>query len=330
MESEFWMFHPCQSWQEDSKCWCDDWSSQKWSFVLVCNFWGTCSKHWIKFHEQGKSTDSKFQLSRNCYIPLFFKSLTFYIQIQYVRDTPISDNSLGLASIQDSAGPLRLKEDDLVANTILEKASDWTSPKPLLMALLQRLIQEMSLPFANQVIMAALKHDQGNLQFGNIICKVLLDISCTLSVFTRCFIIWLLGKESFLEISREIIIVPNDNHDRLWCHCTVWSDYKCLYIFIFENNFIYLVLNEAQQSQDDKWTSFLEKNDLLDVSFLFKLLVFWSRDFWKRNKLNEDNCASIRYVICSMIMNNTDARTYVLKICTQNLISVALNQGNHG
>lgn len=101
-------------------------------------------------------------------------------------------------------------------------------------------------------------------------------------------------------------------------------------LFIFENNFLFLVLNEAQQSQDDKWTSFLEKNDLLDVSFLFKLLVFWSRDFWKRNKLNEDNCASIRYVICSMIMNNTDARTYILKICTQNLISVALNQGNHG
>ena len=101
-------------------------------------------------------------------------------------------------------------------------------------------------------------------------------------------------------------------------------------LFIFENYVIFLVLNEAQQSQDDKWTSFLEKNDLLDVSFLFKLLVFWSRDFWKRNKLNEDNCAGIRYVICSMIMNNTDARTYILKICTQNLISVALNQGNHG
>ena len=78
-----------------------------------------------------------------------------------------------------------MKEDDLVANTILEKASDWTSPKPLLMALLQRLIQEMSLPFANQVIMAALKHDQGNLQFDQILCKVLLDISCTFCLFLR-------------------------------------------------------------------------------------------------------------------------------------------------
>ena len=78
-----------------------------------------------------------------------------------------------------------MKEDDLVANTILEKASDWTSPKPLLMALLQRLIQEMSLPFANQVIMAALKHDQGNLKFGQILCKVLLDISCTFCLFSR-------------------------------------------------------------------------------------------------------------------------------------------------
>ena len=83
-----------------------------------------------------------------------------FFQVQCVRDTQISDNSLGLASIQDPAGPLRTKDDDLVANTILEKASDWTSPKPLLMALLQRLIQEMSLPFANQVIMAALKHEQ--------------------------------------------------------------------------------------------------------------------------------------------------------------------------
>ena len=80
--------------------------------------------------------------------------------MQYVRDTQISDNSLGLASIQDPAGPIKNKDEDLVTNTILEKASDWTSPKPLLMALLQRLIQEMSLPFANQVIMAALKHDQ--------------------------------------------------------------------------------------------------------------------------------------------------------------------------
>lgn len=105
-----------------------------------------------------------------------------------------------------------MKEDDLVANTILEKASDWTSPKPLLMALLQRLIQEMSLPFANQVIMAALKHDQGNWQFGQLICKVLLDISCTLFVFTRCFIN-LLGKIFFLEISslyRMIIMIGFD------------------------------------------------------------------------------------------------------------------------
>ena len=127
----------------------------------------------------------------------FFKSLTFYIQIQCVRDTPISDNSLGLASIQDPAGPLRLKEDDLVANTILEKASDWTSPKPLLMALLQRLIQEMSLPFANQVIMAALKHDQGNLQSGQILCKVLLDISCTLSSLFVVTVSWCLQPLAF-------------------------------------------------------------------------------------------------------------------------------------
>ena len=93
-----------------------------------------------------------------------------------------------MASIQDPAGPLRTKEDDLVANTILEKASDWTSPKPLLMALLQRLIQEMSLPFANQVIMAALKHDQGNLQ----ICRVVHGISSS-SNLMRWFNL-LLGK----------------------------------------------------------------------------------------------------------------------------------------
>ena len=89
-------------------------------------------------------------------------------------------------------------------------------------------------------------------------------------------------------------------------------------------------MNDLEQAQDDKWISFLEKNNLLDVSFLFKLLVFWSRDFWKRNRLNEEHCSSIRHVICSVIMNNPNAKTYILKICTQNLISVALNQGNHG
>ena len=68
-------------------------------------------------------------------------------KIQYIRDSQIGDLSLGLASIQDPRGPLRKKEDDLIADTILEKASDWTSTKPVLMALLQRLLHEMVLPF---------------------------------------------------------------------------------------------------------------------------------------------------------------------------------------
>jgi hypothetical protein len=110
-----------------------------------------------------------------------------------------------------------MKEDDLVANTILEKASDWTSPKPLLMALLQRLIQEMSLPFANQIIIAALKHDQGNLQFGQIIFKAVLGILCSCD-FKRWFLYSHLGKKIK---SIEIIILQNNNLDRLCWHCIV-------------------------------------------------------------------------------------------------------------
>ena len=44
-------------------------------------------------------------------------------KIQYIRDSQIGDLSLGLASIQDPRGPLRKKDDDLVADTIMEKAS---------------------------------------------------------------------------------------------------------------------------------------------------------------------------------------------------------------
>ena len=104
----------------------------------------------------------------------------------------------------------------------------------------------------------------------------------------------------------------------------------CILNIYFSFNYECYEFLEFQENHDEKWLTFLEKSDLLDISFLFKLLVFWSRDFWKRIKLNEDNCASIRHVICSVIMNNANARTYILKICTQNLISVALNQGNHG
>ena len=82
----------------------------------------------------------------------------------FEKQTLISISILGLASIQDPKGPLRLRDDDLVADTILERASDWTSSTQLLLALLKRHLMEMSLPLANQVLMAALKqHDHPNM-----------------------------------------------------------------------------------------------------------------------------------------------------------------------
>ena len=168
-------------------------------------------------------------------------------KIQCVRDSQIGDLSLGLASLQDPKGPLRKKEDDLVADTILEKASDWTSTRPLLMALLRRLMQEISLPFANQVVMAALKNH-----------------------------------------------APFPYHD------------------------------------NDKYLAWLEKNELADITFLFKLLVFWSRNIWKRSSLSDDNCSRIRHVICSVIRLDEKAKKHILKVCTQNLMCIALLQGSLG
>ena len=160
----------------------------------------------------------------------------------------------GLASIQDPKGPLRLRDDDLVADTILERASDWTSSTQLLLALLKRHLMEMSLPLANQVIMAALKQ--------------------------------------------------HDNHEA----------------------------NTMPKPDDDKWIEFLGKNGLKEVSFLFKLLVFWSRNIWKRSKSSEDNCKSIRSAICHIINNaqDTSAKTKILKLATQNLMNMALNRGTLG
>lgn len=177
-----------------------------------------------------------------------FIGLSSCNKVQCVRDSQIGDLSLGLASIQDPRGPLRKKDDDLVADTILEKASDWTSPKSLLTALLQRLVQESALPFANQIVMAAMK-------------------------------------------------IPDEN--RL-------------------GNF------------HEKWMRFLGKCRLLDVGFLFKLLVFWSRNIWKRSQLSEGHCKTIRKIICSVIGQDANAKSYVLKICTQNLMNLAMNQGSLG
>ena len=149
----------------------------------------------------------------------------------------------GLASIQDPKGPLRHKDDDLVTDTILERASDWTSSTQLLLALLKRLLTETTLPFANQVIIAALK-----------------------------------------------------NH----------------------------------QKSHQKWVEFLDKNLLNDVSYLFKLLVFWSRNIWKRSKSSEDNCNRIRTIICHIIQDKTESKSKILKLCTQNLMNMALNNGTLG
>jgi hypothetical protein len=143
-------------------------------------------------------------------------------KVQYVRDSLIGDLSLGLASIQDPRGPLRTHEEDFVADAIMERASDWTTPNRLLMALLQRLIYEMVLPFANQVIMSCLRP----------VCPTFIDV----------------------------------------------------------------IIKQTQ-----KWTMFLMNNKLADVDFLFKMLIFWSRNIWRRSKISEENCVAIRSAICSLI-----------------------------
>lgn len=168
-------------------------------------------------------------------------------KLQCVRDSQIGDLSLGLASIQDPKGPLRTKEDDLIADSILEKASDWTCSKNILFALLQRLILENVLPYSNQVVMSAMA-----------------------------------------------------------------------------------TAKAAQNSpSDDKWMAFLAKNKLTSIDLLFRQLVFWSRNMWKRSKLSEDNCALIRRVICAMVKGDASAKGLVLKICSQNLVIIALNQGSN-
>ena len=116
-----------------------------------------------------------------------------------------------------------------MADTIMEKASDWTSSKPLLMALLQRLLHEMALPYSNQIIMSVLKHAS------------------------------------------------------------------------------------SMVGQHDKVMSFLRKNHLNDVDLLFQLLIFWSRNIWKRSKLSEDNCEYIRKAIINIMLDNSEEKTKLLK-----------------
>ena len=115
---------------------------------------------------------------------------------------------------------------------------DWTSSKPLLMALLQRLLHEMALPFSNQIIMAVLKH------------------GCS------------------------------------------------------------MVKNQ------DMWLNFLKKNHLNNVNLLFRMLIFWSRNIWKRNKLSEENCEHIRDTILDIIKEDEEEKNKLLKVCSQNLVGI--------
>ena len=115
---------------------------------------------------------------------------------------------------------------------------DWTSSKPLLMALLQRLLHEMALPFSNQIIMAVLKH------------------GCS------------------------------------------------------------MVKNQ------DMWLNFLKKNHLNNVNLLFRMLIFWSRNIWKRNKLSEENCEHIRDTILDIIKEDEEGKNKLLKVCSQNLVGI--------
>ena len=65
--------------------------------------------------------------------------------------------------------------------------------------------------------------------------------------------------------------------------------------------------------QHDKVMSFLRKNHLNDVDLLFQLLIFWSRNIWKRSKLSEDNCEYIRKAIINIMLDNSEEKTKLLK-----------------
>ena len=112
-----------------------------------------------------------------------------------------------MASIQDPKGPLRLRDDDLVADTILERASDWTSSTQLLLALLKRHLMEMSLPLANQVLMAALKqHDHPNMD------KWLEFLGKNgLKEVSFCSNFWSFGRETFGNGVKVAKIIANQS-----------------------------------------------------------------------------------------------------------------------
>ena len=101
---------------------------------------------------------------------------------------------------------------------------------------------------------------------------------------------------------------------------------------MFSNQIIMAVLKHgcSMIKSQDKWLNFLKKNNLNNVDLLFRLLIFWSRNIWKRSKLSENNCEYIRKVILNIISESSEEKTKLIKVCSQNLVSLALNKGSLG
>ena len=92
----------------------------------------------------------------------------------------------------------------------------------------------------------------------------------------------------------------------------------------FSNQIIMAVLKHgcSMVKNQDLWLNFLKKNHLNNVNLLFRMLIFWSRNIWKRNKLSEENCEHIRDTILDIIKEDEEGKNKLLKVCSQNLVGI--------
>ena len=92
----------------------------------------------------------------------------------------------------------------------------------------------------------------------------------------------------------------------------------------FSNQIIMAVLKHgcSMVKNQDMWLNFLKKNHLNNVNLLFRMLIFWSRNIWKRNKLSEENCEHIRDTILDIIKEDEEGKNKLLKVCSQNLVGI--------
>lgn len=92
----------------------------------------------------------------------------------------------------------------------------------------------------------------------------------------------------------------------------------------FSNQIIMAVLKHgcSMVKNQDMWLNFLKKNHLNNVNLLFRMLIFWSRNIWKRNKLSEENCEHIRDTILDIIKEDEEEKNKLLKVCSQNLVGI--------